>query len=273
MYGLNEIAEYVRARYEESLAEKFAGQKFDNIDSRFKSTATKMLADGLAKEIIGEQPSIDPRKVAAIFKRYNPKIEKRTESGKKRSERIKIHNDAAKAYTLGLANSLGYIEDVKDELKLSTLDRQILSKMDKNARITICENYPQTLESYYKDWNPAANEEKAARIGQATKSLNKVYFDAIKKLIEDRAKVFKKTLDDKSLIKEYGSIAADCELIRNAAELLDKISANKPEGVTEDQINECKNSINKLLPNAVKYQERMAIMADPYYPYINLETL
>ena len=221
----------------------------------------------------GEKPCVNPDYIVEIFSKEIPSI-KRINSD--RDKRIEKHNKALKAYIASNVEIQGHIEGYNGDLGGSRQEEnfKFLVELDKDnkKRKSYQDLYKKASKKYYIN-SGKSEDEIAKEIKAAVDKKNRINFDIIKKIVDEKGEMFTKEMSDEDLIVNYSDIVKYANIINESVALIDNIKENIPDGITKKELTDYRNKIGQLMMMATKYQKRMAILADPFYADINLEAL
>ncbi|MCF0127313.1 MAG: hypothetical protein HUJ70_02030 [Pseudobutyrivibrio sp.] len=261
MYTFNSLGEYVAKLYEKIKSNYVKDHKKQEEEFTVEdgNAVNKLLVDAYAKEVMEEKPCIDPDMVLRAYGNQLKSLKKLTAqncqsvTNSTMEKRIDKHKNAAKSFAMAMAKNCGYVEGKDEAIKLQA-DRKELQIL----------NYL------------SAEDRKSYLDAVKNDELNKRYeyqFKAIGNMLKACKDEFDFILPDEDLIKKFPNIAGHCMLINEADMMLKKIADDKPASINAKSIEEYRNKVGNLMAYAASYQNRMSMMADPFYPHINLEVL
>ncbi|MCF0129961.1 MAG: hypothetical protein HUJ70_15355, partial [Pseudobutyrivibrio sp.] len=257
MYTFNKLGDYVAKLYEKIKSDYLKA----NIREENKITAAegaelnKLLEESYINEVQNEKPCMDPAKIVAMYNAAGIPLTRLTSDNCQRvtnatfDARMIKHREAAKSFAIGMAKNCGFEEGREEAIRLG-LKRQELQ-----------------ILRYLKA------DEREKYLNSAQQERHKYNFDAIGKMLEACKDDFENELLDEDLINRFPYIAGHCMLINEAGTLLKAIEEDKPADIDNNKLEEYKEKIGNLMALAASYQNRMSVMADPFYPYVNLEAM
>ena len=232
----------------------------------------------LQGEFIADKPSVNPGKIVAVYGPNLPALKRLTDkncqklTGVTKAQREEIRREAAYKYAEGLTNIQCYSPLTNEDLPASRQEQAAYFALDDNYKDLYVECFRQMKDDYY-DGKGLTDDEIAGYKAAAKDSKNRLTFKAINDMITNRGELYNNTLDDATLIDKFPQIATDSNLLNEVVVLLGELKNDLPQGIRSEQVDELISKAYNMSAMGTYYTKRMAMLADPYYPEINLEEL
>ena len=246
------------------------------------ATVAEMVRGELEREFLEDRPCVDPKKIIAVYGKsfHSLKILNNKNcqelTGATKDEREGLRRDAAKKYAEGLVKTHCYKVLHEYGLQTNRSDDIVYNILNEEKKDEFLKCFMKMTDEYYKDKDEYKNkspEEIKKEKADANVAKNKIIYQAFKDLFDRRASFLDETWSDTEIIERYPEIASECLLFDEVINMLTDIKKNPPEGITEEQLNELMQNVESLSSKGGFYIKRMTMLADPYYPEVNLEEM
>lgn len=273
MFNSNKIGIYVMNKYSKMAARRLQEKRKTNPKAELthedQEALNAELETSLRAELLWDTPAVDPAIIAKVYKRAIPDIKLVPEAERQAREDKRIR--AARSYAASLVKVGGYQPGYGEFDRPRAEQRACLCMtQDELARYAQC--HEKIDRSYYRDKN-MSEEEIAQAIRENKKEISHLVFNSIKRTIDNYGDALSRKLSDDELIEQYPELVTRAKLITEAHALLNEAKKYQYEDITPEQIDEYDKKVVALMTDAPMLEKRMALLADPYYPTVNLETL
>lgn len=273
MFNSNKIGIYVMNKYSKMAARRLQEKRKTNPKAELthedQEALNAELETSLRAELLWDTPTVDPAIIAKVYKRAIPDIKLVPAAERQAREDKRIR--AARSYATSLVKVGGYQPGYGEFDRPRAEQRACLCMtQDELARYAQC--HEKIDRSYYRDKN-MSEEEIAQAIRENKKEISHLVFNSIKRAIDNYGDALSRKLSDDELIEQYPELVTRAKLITEAHALLNEAKEYQYEDITPEQIDEYDKKVVALMTDVPMLEKRMALLADPYYPIINLETL
>ncbi len=273
MLNSNNIGQYAIKKYSELAERRLQELRRNNqnavLSHEDREALNAELETSLRAELLWDTPTIDPAIITKVYKRMIPTIKLVPEA--ERQARADKRIRAARSYAAAQVKVAGYQPGYGDFDRPREEQRACrCMTQDELARYAEC--HEKIDRSYYRDKN-MSKEQIDQAIQENKKEIAHLIFNSIKRTIDEYGDALSRKFTDDELIEQYPNLVTQAKLIVEAHGLLQEVKKHQYEDITLEQIQECDKKVNALMTDASVIEKRMALMADPYYPTVNLETL
>ncbi|MCF0128415.1 MAG: hypothetical protein HUJ70_07570, partial [Pseudobutyrivibrio sp.] len=277
MYKSTAIGGYIINLYNKLRADKVKDRDVKILTPEEGAEINSQIMLMLQGEFIADKPPVSPKRILSVYGPKLPALKRLTKgncqklTGMTKAQREEIQRNAAYKYAEGLAKIQCYSPITNEDLPASRQEQAVYFVAG-NYKDSYVNSLRKMKDDYYVDRNMTPDE--IAREKALAKDMkNWIAVGTIMDLIEKRGELYNKPVDDETLINNFPQIAADSNLLNEAVVLLEELKKDLPRGITKPQLDELIAKAYNMTATGVYYTKRMAMLADPYYPEINLEEL
>ena len=265
MFGRNELGQYMAEAYLEIAAAP------EN-NGKTKAELKQIFIEKMRGFLLNEKQCVEPQTIVNLYQNYTNAI--KSVEPKDRQARADRHNAALEAMVNASSETVPFTDGFPNiPEKCSRMERAIANLLKDEADKAKYYNCFAAMEEKYYNGKDKSKDEIAKEIDAATKEKNLISFNTIKGVVDKNHALFDSNISDDDLIANYTSIYKIISMVNESVKILDEIRNNMPEGVKPEDINEYSKKVSEMMTGAAALERRMFLMADPFYPDINLEAL